>query len=235
MKATLILANGSIFSGTSIGSTETRVCEMVFNTSMAGYQVILTDPSYAGQGVVMSYPLIGNYGVNSEDNESRKPWVEAFVVRHLSPRGSNFRCEGDLGSYRKEHNITGIQGVDTRALTKILRSEGSMNGMLTCAEHFNIAQVLEELNAPSPAQQTADGYAQFFALARSYTHLDELDRDTLVTFVDRIEIGPKIYENGGHKVPARANQPYRQSVRIFYKFIGELAEGGEKNSAEKPA
>lgn len=147
MKATLILANGSIFSGTSIGSAETRVCEMVFNTSMAGYQEILTDPSYAGQGVVMSYPLIGNYGVNSEDNESRRPWVEAFVVRHLSPRGSNFRCEGDLGSYLKEHNITGIQGVDTRALTKILRSEGSMNGMLTCAEHFNIAQVLEQLKA----------------------------------------------------------------------------------------
>ena len=145
MKATLILANGSIFSGTSIGSTETRVCEMVFNTSMAGYQEILTDPSYAGQGVVMSYPLIGNYGVNSEDNESRRPWVEAFVVRHLSPRGSNFRCEGDLGSYLKEHNITGIQGVDTRALTKILRNEGSMNGMLTCAEHFNIARVLEQL------------------------------------------------------------------------------------------
>ena len=147
MKATLILANGSIFSGASIGSTETRVCEMVFNTSMAGYQEILTDPSYAGQGVVMSYPLIGNYGVNHEDNESRQPWAEAFVVRHLSPRGSNFRCEGDLGSYLKEHNITGIQGVDTRALTKILRSEGSMNGMLTCAEHFNIAQVLEQLKS----------------------------------------------------------------------------------------
>ena len=147
MKATLILANGSIFSGSSIGSAETRVCEMVFNTSMAGYQEILTDPSYAGQGVVMSYPLIGNYGVNSEDNESRRPWVEAFVVRHLSPRGSNFRCEGDLGSYLKEHNITGIQGVDTRALTKILRSQGSMNGMLTCAERFNIAEVLEQLKA----------------------------------------------------------------------------------------
>jgi carbamoyl-phosphate synthase small subunit len=147
MKATLILANGSIFSGASIGSTETRVCEMVFNTSMAGYQEILTDPSYAGQGVVMSYPLIGNYGVNHEDNESRQPWAEAFVVRHLSPRGSNFRCEGDLGSYLKEHNITGIQGVDTRALTKILRSQGSMNGMLTCAEHFNIAQVLEQLKS----------------------------------------------------------------------------------------
>ena len=133
MKATLILANGSIFSGTSIGSTSDRICEMVFNTSMTGYQEILTDPSYAGQGVVMSYPLIGNYGVNSEDNESDHPWVEAFVVRHLSPRGSNFRCEDTLNNFLKQHNITGIEGVDTRALTKILRSQGSMNGMLTCA------------------------------------------------------------------------------------------------------
>ena len=147
MKATLILANGSIFSGTSIGSTSDRICEMVFNTSMTGYQEILTDPSYAGQGVVMSYPLIGNYGVNSEDNESDRPWVEAFVVRHLSPRGSNFRCEDTLDHFLKQHNITGIEGVDTRALTKILRSQGSMNGMLTCAEHFNVAEVLEKLKA----------------------------------------------------------------------------------------
>ena len=158
MRATLILANGAVFQGESIGSTEDRICEMVFNTSMAGYQELLTDPSYAGQGVVMTYPLIGNYGVNSEDNESSRPWAEAFVVRRLSPRGSNFRCEGDLGSYLKEHNITGIQGVDTRALTKILRSQGSMNGMLTCAEHFNIAQVLEELKAlkQQNAQRDAD-------------------------------------------------------------------------------
>ena len=88
MKATLILANGSVFSGTSIGGTSERICEMVFNTSMTGYQEILTDPSYAGQGVVMSYPLIGNYGVNQEDSESSRPWVEAFVVRHLVPPGS---------------------------------------------------------------------------------------------------------------------------------------------------
>lgn len=104
MKATLILANGSVFSGTSIGGTSERICEMVFNTSMTGYQEILTDPSYAGQGVVMSYPLIGNYGVNHEDNESSRPWVEAFVVRHLSPRGSNFRCEGTLNDYLKEQD-----------------------------------------------------------------------------------------------------------------------------------
>lgn len=145
MKATLILANGSVFSGTSIGSTSDRICEMVFNTSMTGYQEILTDPSYAGQGIVMSYPLIGNYGVNSEDNESSRPWAEAFVVRHLSPVGSNFRCEGTLDDYLKQHDITGIQDIDTRALTKILRSQGSMNGMITCAEHFNVAEILEKL------------------------------------------------------------------------------------------
>jgi len=147
MKATLILANGSVFSGTSIGSTSDRICELVFNTSMAGYQEVLTDPAYAGQGVVMSYPLIGNYGVNSEDDESSRTWVELFVVRHLSPRGSNFRCEGDLGTYLKEHDISGIEGVDTRALTKILRNQGSMPAMLTCAEHFNIAEVLDQLKA----------------------------------------------------------------------------------------
>ena len=145
MRATLILENGTVFRGESIGTTVDRVFELVFNTSMVGYQELLTDPSYAGQGVVMSYPLIGNYGVNSEDNESRQPWVEALVVRHLSPRGSNFRCEGTLNGFLKEHNIPGIEGVDTRALTKILRNQGSMNAMLTCAEHFNISEVLEKL------------------------------------------------------------------------------------------
>ena len=147
MKATLILANGAVFRGDAIGAMEDRVCEMVFNTSMTGYQEILTDPSYAGQGVVMSYPLMGNYGVNHEDNESRRPWAEALVVRHLSPMGSNFRCEGSLGDYLREHNIVGIQGVDTRALTKLLRSQGTMNGMITCAEHFHIREVLDKLAA----------------------------------------------------------------------------------------
>ena len=147
MKATLILENGMTFTGESIGSTADRICEMVFNTSMVGYQEILTDPSYAGQGIVMSYPLIGNYGVNSEDNESSRPWGEAFVVRHLSRRGSNFRCEGDLDDYLKEHGITGIQGVDTRAITRILRSQGTMNGMITCAEHFSIQELLEPIKA----------------------------------------------------------------------------------------
>ena len=147
MKATLILANGSVFSGTSIGGTSDRICEMVFNTSMTGYQEILTDPSYAGQGIVMSYPLIGNYGVNHEDNESSRPWAEAFIVRHLARRGSNFRCEDGLDSYLKQFHITGIEGVDTRALTRILRSQGTMNGMITCAEHFSVQECLERIRA----------------------------------------------------------------------------------------
>lgn len=145
MKATLILENGTVFRGESIGAVDERVCELVFNTSMTGYQELLTDPSYAGQGVVMTYPLIGNYGVNHEDNESEQTWVEALVVRRLSERGSNFRCEDSLGNFLKNHNIAGIQGIDTRALTKILRNQGSMNAMLTCAEHFNIADVMERL------------------------------------------------------------------------------------------
>lgn len=102
-------------------------------------------------------------------------------------------------------------------------------------ESAGLKATLEELSAPSPAQQMADRYTQFFELARSYTHLDELDRDTLVTFVDRIEIGPKVYEDGSHRIPARANQPYRQSVRIFYKFIGEIEPETQEEQVDVPA
>ena len=143
----LVLEDGSEYNGYGFGGREDRVCEIVFNTSMTGYQEILTDPSYAAQGIVMSYPLIGNYGVNSEDNESRRPWADAFIVRHLAPQGSNFRCEGTLDNYLKEHDIVGVEGVDTRALTRILRNQGTMNGMITCAEHFNVNDVMEKLRA----------------------------------------------------------------------------------------
>ena len=102
-------------------------------------------------------------------------------------------------------------------------------------ESAGLKATLEELSAPSPAQQMADRYTQFFELARSYTHLDELDRDTLVTFVDRIEIGPKVYEDGSHRIPARASQPYRQSVRIFYKFIGEIEPETQEEQVDVPA
>jgi len=147
MKTNLILENGMIFAGESMGSTKECICELVFNTSMVGYQQILTDASYGGQGIVMTYPLIGNYGVNSEDNESRKPWAKAFVVRHLAERGSNFRCNESLPDYLKRNDITGIMGIDTRALTRILRNQGTMNAMVTCAESFIVRDKLELIKA----------------------------------------------------------------------------------------
>lgn len=147
MKAKLILENGSILEGQSIGAADDRICELVFNTSMTGYQELLTDPTCAGQGIVMSYPLIGNYGVNEEDVESSRPWASAFVVSSLSNRGSNFRCQASLNDYLKQYHITGIQGVDTRALTKILRSQGTMKGMITCAENFSIHEAMEAMGA----------------------------------------------------------------------------------------
>ncbi|MBQ9165452.1 MAG: carbamoyl phosphate synthase small subunit [Oscillospiraceae bacterium] len=147
MKATLILENGTVFVGESIGSTEDVVCELVFNTSMVGYQEILTDPAYAGQGVVMTYPLIGNYGTNDEDDESENTWVQALVIRHLAPRGSNFRCTSTLNDYLIRHGITGIQDIDTRALTRILRTQGVMNAVITCNDNYDIQDLMAKMRA----------------------------------------------------------------------------------------
>ena len=131
MKAYLILEDGNVFEGESVGADKEVVSEFVFNTSMTGYVEVLTDPSYAGQSVVMTYPLIGNYGVCLEDQESTKPYVEGFVVNELARLGSNFRKNVDLKDYLIEHDIPCIQGIDTRHLTKIIRNKGCMNGMIT--------------------------------------------------------------------------------------------------------
>ena len=134
MKAKLVLENGTIFSGDSFGATGETTGEAVFNTSLTGYQEILTDPSYCGQLVTMTYPLIGNYGVNSEDLESARPQVAGFVVKEYSEFPSNFRSNESLGSWLERHNIIGIQGVDTRMLTKMLRSSGAMRGIISTNE-----------------------------------------------------------------------------------------------------
>ena len=123
MKAYLILEDGTVFTGKSIGSTKEIISEIVFNTSMTGYLEVLTDPSYAGQAVVMTYPLIGNYGICYEDMESAKPWPDGYIVRELSRMPSNFRCEGTIQEFLEKHDIPGIAGIDTRALTKILREK----------------------------------------------------------------------------------------------------------------
>ena len=147
MKAFLILEDGTVFTGTSIGSTKEVVSEIVFNTSMTGYLEVLTDPSYAGQAVVMTYPLIGNYGICYEDMESDRPWLDAFIVRELSRLPSNFRSQDTIQNFLLKYDIPGIAGIDTRALTKILREKGTMNGCITTNENYNMDEIQAKLAA----------------------------------------------------------------------------------------
>ena len=145
MKAYLILEDGTVFEGTSIGSSREVISEIVFNTSMTGYLEVLTDPSYAGQAVVMTYPLIGNYGICREDMESRQAWPDGYIVRELSRIPSNFRSGDTIDHFLKEQDITGISGIDTRALTKILREKGTMNGMITTNGDYDLEEVKEKI------------------------------------------------------------------------------------------
>ncbi len=129
--AYLILANGTVFKGKSFGCEGEVIGEIVFTTAMTGYEETLTDPSYCGQIVTQTFPLIGNYGVNDEDYESKTSVVSGYIVREYCEIPSNFRCEGDIASFLKKHNIIGLFGIDTRRLTKIIRETGVMNGMIT--------------------------------------------------------------------------------------------------------
>ena len=147
MKAFLILEDGTVFEGTHIGAQKEIISEIVFNTSMAGYLEVLTDPSYAGQAVCMTYQLIGNYGVCREDMESRRAWPDGFIVRELSRIPSNFRCDMTIQQFLEENDVPGIAGIDTRALTKILREKGTMNGMITTNENYHLEEILPKLKA----------------------------------------------------------------------------------------
>ena len=146
MKAFLILEDGTVFEGVSIGSRREAVSEIVFNTSMTGYLEVLTDPSYAGQAVCMTYPLIGNYGI-TPDMESSRPWVDGYIVRELSRLPSNFRSQGRIQDFLEKYDIPGICGIDTRQLTRILRDRGTMNGMITTNENYRLEEVLPRLKA----------------------------------------------------------------------------------------
>jgi carbamoyl-phosphate synthase small subunit len=147
-KAILVLEDGRTFRGESFGAEGETFGEMVFNTSMSGYQEILTDPSYAGQIVSMTYPLIGNYGVNEEDVESIKPWVEGFVVREASRVASNWRSTETLDSYLKRHKIVGIEHIDTRALVRHIRDKGAMRAAISSVELNEKILLAKVLNSP---------------------------------------------------------------------------------------
>ena len=147
-EAILVLEDGKVYRGYSFGSEGEAYGEIVFNTSMMGYQEILTDPSYKGQMVCMTYPLIGNYGVNTEDIESRQPFVEGFIVKEVSRIRSNWRSSEDLGSYLQKNKIVGIEGIDTRSLTKHLREEGAKKGVISTTDLDEKSLVKKAKNSP---------------------------------------------------------------------------------------
>lgn len=134
MKALLVLADGTVFQGTAFGAEGEAVGEVVFNTSLTGYQEILTDPSYKGQLVTMTYPEIGNVGVNTEDVESRQPFVEGFIVKEYWERPSNWRAQKSLAAYMHEHNIVGIQGIDTRGVVRHIRDHGAQQAIISTTD-----------------------------------------------------------------------------------------------------
>ena len=151
MKAILALEDGSVFRGEGFGAFGSACGEVCFNTSMTGYQEILTDPSYKAQIVTMTYPLIGNYGVNEQDVESWRPHVAGFVIRELSPVVSNWRADFTLAEYLQKNGIPGIQGIDTRALTKKLRTAGALRGFISTQDMSESAAIAEARKWPGLA------------------------------------------------------------------------------------
>lgn len=146
-KAYLLLADGTLFEGTAVGYEGQCIGEVVFNTGMAGYQEVLTDPSYFGQIVTMTYPLVGNYGINFEDYESRKSWVSGFIMREMCDLPSNWRCKLSLDDYLKSQKVVGLAGIDTRRLTRILRNSGVMNGVIYTEGYQPDEQTIADMKA----------------------------------------------------------------------------------------
>ncbi len=150
-KAILALADGTIFEGKSFGAEGEAVGEVVFNTSMTGYQEILTDPSYKGQIVTMTYPLIGNYGINPEDFESYSPQVEGFIVKEYSPYPSNWRSTLTLCEFLKQNKVLGIEGIDTRALTRHIRDRGAQQGIIS-TQDSNLKNLIRKAKEAPPLE-----------------------------------------------------------------------------------
>jgi len=174
--AKLALANGSVFSGTAFGASGEIHGEVVFNTSMTGYQEILTDPSYNGQIVTMTYPLIGNYGVNEEDVESRGLFLRGFICRELCEEPSNFRSTETLDSYLKRNNIVGLQGIDTRAVVRQIRIDGAMKGVISTEDLDDASLVQKAIDGPSLVGADLAGEVMPAAASDWTCSLDDLGR-----------------------------------------------------------
>ena len=193
VSALLVLADGSVFKGTSIGALGSSVGEVVFNTSMTGYQEILTDPSYAEQIITLTYPHIGNTGTNSEDVESNNIWAKGLVIRDLPLVASNFRNEQSLSDYLKDNNIIGIADIDTRRLTRILRDKGAQNGCILSVEN---SDDLDSLIDSALSQ------------AKSFPGLKGMDLAKAVTCAKQHEFTDGVWRLGKGYETAITNLPY---------------------------
>ena len=216
MKAFLFLEDGTFFEGTHIGASKEIISEIVFNTSMAGYLEVLTDPSYAGQAVCMTYPLIGNYGVCREDMESRRAWPDGFIVRELSRIPSNFRCDITIQEFLEENGVPGIAGIDTRALVKILREKGTMNGMITTDENYRLEEILPKLKA-----YTTGKVVELVTCKEKYTltAAKELSDNGPVSGSSRFQ--KEEYENGiREKKPSMVRKLSGQGLRVALLDLG---------------
>lgn len=189
MNAKLILENGDIFEGEAFGYLEDSIGEVVFNTGMTGYEEILTDPSYYGQIVTMTYPLIGNYGINLDDMESASPKVKGFIVRENTKISSNFRSELELEDYLKLNKIIGISGIDTRALTKLLRKSGTMKGIITI-KNVDFSMIKDELSSFSNRDAVSNVTTRkIYSIDGNGKHIAILDfgvkKSIIKNFIDR--------------------------------------------------
>jgi carbamoyl-phosphate synthase small subunit len=228
IQALIALEDGRAFAGEGFGASGTTVGEICFNTSMTGYQEVLTDPSYRGQIVTMTYPLIGNYGVNTLDRESREPHVRGFVIGELSPITSNWRAGGSLDDYLKEWNICGIQGVDTRALTKHLRIRGAMRACLTTEIKDPREAVQRALN--SSAMQGSD-YVKEVTTRELYEWdpEDKLSRDWTIVKGTGEQSGV-VLENGQvlKDLPPVRHRVVAYDYGIKYNILRRLRQNGCK-------
>lgn len=191
MKAYLILEDGSVYEGENVGALREAVSEIVFNTSMTGYLEVMTDPSYAGQAVVMTYPLIGNYGICYEDMESYRPWIDGLIVRELSEVASNFRNEDSIQNFLIKNNIPCICGIDTRDLTKRLREHGTMNGFITVDSSFVVEKILQRIK-----EYSVKGVVKRTSTKETYSLPGKGKRVVLIDFGAKKNIARQLQKRG---------------------------------------
>ena len=191
MKAYLILEDGSIYEGENVGALREAVSEIVFNTSMTGYLEVMTDPSYAGQAVVMTYPLIGNYGICYDDMESYRPWIDGLIVRELSEVASNFRNEDSIQNFLIKNNIPCICGIDTRDLTKRLREHGTMNGFITVDSSFVVEKILQRIK-----EYSVKGVVKRTSTKEAYSLPGKGKRVVLIDFGAKRNIARQLQKRG---------------------------------------